>query len=435
MYSIGNEIHETGTSHGAKIGRRLAKKLKELDPTRYTTNSVNLLMAGRGQLDASSVMGSLGNGNPLDMIGQKKEQEKTAGFDINEVMSNLGPLMDMLVVSEEIGKITEETFSCVDIAGYNYAASRYEADRERFPSRVIVGSETFPGDIAKNWEKVKKYPHVIGDFTWTGWDYLGEAGIGATEYKEDGAGNTSKYPWYIAYCGDLDITGYRRPASYYREIVFGLRTTPYAAVKYPWNRGKTAAKGGWDFVDGISSWTWSGEEDKPVEVEIYGVGDRAELYVNGEKAGEAPLEEYKATIQTTYQPGEMVSICYEKGMETGRYKLVTAKDTVVLCAKADRTEIRADDSDLCYVEITLRDEDGVLNTCADRTVTAKVEGAGVLAGLGSAKPTSEEYFGDGRFETFEGRLLAVIRPTGDGVIRLTLETEGCEEVVIEVEAK
>lgn len=438
LYSIGNEIQETGTVHGAKIGRRLSAYLKELDATRYTTNSVNLLMAGQGQVDFATVMseGTEQTQNPVAAMGENGlNPEAMADLDINELMTKLGPMLARLIESEAVGKITEETFSCVDIAGYNYAASRYVKDKESYPSRIIVGSETFPKDIAKNWKLVKEYPHVIGDFTWTGWDYLGEAGIGAMEYIEDGNGSTSKYPWYIAYCGDLDITGFRRPASYYREIVFGLRKTPYVAVKYPWNHGKTPTMGRWDFVDGISSWTWNGSEGKAVEVEIYGVGNRAELFVNDEKVGEAALEEYKATIETTYQPGQLTAVCYENGAETGRYELRTAKESVHLCVKADRTELQADDTDLSYVEITLRDEDGVLHTCADRMVTVKIEGAGILAGLGSAKPTSEEYFCDGAFETFEGRLLAVIRPTETGVIRLTVEAESCESKEIEIIAK
>jgi hypothetical protein len=89
---------------------------------------------------------------------------------------------------------------------------------------------------------VKSHPNVIGDFTWTGWDYLGEVGIGATAYAEEpGALATleREYPYLTAWAGDLDITGWRRPVSYYREIVFGLRTEPYLAVRRPEHHGHT----------------------------------------------------------------------------------------------------------------------------------------------------------------------------------------------------
>lgn len=448
LYSIGNEIHETGTSHGAKIGRRLARRLKELDPTRYTTNSVNLLMAGRGQLSMESAMGTGQEANPAAFAAEAGQEANPAAFadlgqmsadsiknmDINEMMNNLGPLMDMLVAGEAIGRITEETFSCVDVAGYNYAASRYAADRDRYPSRVIVGSETFPRDIAKNWDIVKKYPHIIGDFTWTGWDYLGEAGIGATTYEEDGSQGNAEYPWYIAWCGDLDITGHRRPVSYYREIVFGLRSQPYVAVRYPQTFGKTAKPGSWDFIDGISSWTWPQREGKPVEVEVYAPGDRVELYLNGQKAGEGALQDYKALIQTIYYPGELLAVSYDGDKETGRYSLVTAKEKVALDVRADRAIINADETDLCYIDISLMDENGVVNPAADRTVTASVEGAGILAGLGSANPTSEESFLAGSFRTCEGRLLAVVRPVCAGEITVTIEAENCDPATVRIQA-
>ena len=89
-----------------------------------------------------------------------------------------GRMMNRLVASEIAGKATEASFAQVDIAGYNYAACRYEQDGREYPNRIIVGSETYPQDLDVNWELVEKNPYVIGDFSWTAWDYLGEAGIG-----------------------------------------------------------------------------------------------------------------------------------------------------------------------------------------------------------------------------------------------------------------
>lgn len=120
-----------------------------------------------------------------------------------------------------------------DIAGYNYMTARYEMDGKEHPDRVIVGSETNPPDIADNWEYVKRLSYVIGDFTWTGWDYIGEAGIGIPAYPQEEGGFQAGFPCQLAYCGDIDITGFRRPLSYFREIVFGERKVPYIAVQNP----------------------------------------------------------------------------------------------------------------------------------------------------------------------------------------------------------
>ena len=431
MYSIGNEIHETGSVHGAVIGRQLAKKLKELDPARYTTNSVNLMMAAHGKIGMQDMipelMASGMDRSELARLAALQSPEKAA-LDINEIMQKLSPLMGAMVASDAVGKITEETFASVDIAGYNYAASRYEKDRKTFPDRVIVGSETFPQEIAENWELVKKLPHVIGDFTWTGWDYIGEAGIGATNYE--GEPVKEKYPWYLAWCGDIDITGKRRPVSYYREIVFGLRKDPYFAVRYPENYGKTRKGGSWDFVDGCNSWTWPSMEGKEVELEVYAPGEKAVVRINGRKVAETALKEYRGMVKAIYEPGEIEITAYEKEEKIGSCRMSTAGEVQQISVAADRTELRADTTDLCYVDINLTDSKGTVNPAADREIFAKVEGSGYLAGFGAAKPTSEENFLSGKFRSYQGHVLAVVRPTGAGEIKLTVSAEGLEDAYV-----
>ena len=92
---------------------------------------------------------------------------------------------------------------------------------------------------------------MIGDFTWTGWDYLGETGIGRVQFSDDKPQFAAPYPWITAWSGDIDITGYRRPASYYRETVFGLRKRPYIAVHRPENHGRTQLPQRWS-LDGLN---------------------------------------------------------------------------------------------------------------------------------------------------------------------------------------
>lgn len=446
LYSIGNEIQEAGTPHGAVIGRRLVKRLKELDATRLTTNSVNLMMAAQGQVDMRDMMPDLlAAGIDLSMLSgmekmsasekhqeQEGENEKQ-GMDINEIMQNLGPMLSVMVASDAVGDITEETFAAVDIAGYNYAASRYEKDGKRYPNRLIVGSETYPQDIADNWEQVKKLPHVIGDFTWTGWDYLGEAGIGATNYEGEPA--KEKYPWYIAWCGDIDITGQRRPISYYREIVFGLRKEPYFAVRYPENYGKKRKDGSWDFVDGCMSWTWPAQVGKEVELEIYAPGDHAKVYINDILKADCPLEGYRSETTVPYEPGKIEIVAMKDQQVLGRFMQETADQVIEIRAIPDRSMIRADTTDLCYVEIDLVDHMGRRNPADDRELTAHVDGSGYLAGFGSAKPTSEESFLEGKFKTYQGHLLAVVRPAGVGDITLTVGGEGLPSVQISITAE
>ena len=222
LYSIGNEIPETGSPAGAAWGRKLAEKVRSLDGTRYVTNAVNGMLTVLDQLAAL-----------------RSPPGENAG--INALMADPADMMNAISSSDLVTRRTAESFSVLDVAGINYAEARYDLDRDLFPNRIIVGSETFPTRIDGNWRLVKQHGNVIGDFTWTGWDYLGEVGIGRPQYATaDGSRPTftAPYPYLLAGCGDIDITGHRLPASYYRQIVFGLRDRPYLAVQRPEHHGR-----------------------------------------------------------------------------------------------------------------------------------------------------------------------------------------------------
>ena len=121
--------------------------------------------------------------------------------------------------------------------------------------------------------------------------------------------------------------------------------------------------------------------------------------------------------------------------EIGCTELRSATGPVLLDGRADRSEIRADSTDLAFVDLTLVDEAGSLYTAADRRVAVEVEGPGVLQGLGSANPCTEEGFTDVACTTFDGRALAVVRPTDAGTITVVVTADGCEAVRLRVEAR
>ncbi|RRJ64602.1 glycoside hydrolase family 2 protein [Paenibacillus oralis] len=422
MYSIGNEIPENGSPHGAAWGRKLAEKIRSLDNTRYVTNSINAFLSVLDQFLKA-------------MKDHVSIKDRMSG-DVNTAMANAGTAMKRAQTSELVTKAVAESFAAVDIAGYNYADNRYVMDRALFPNRVIVGSETFPRDIAANWKLVKENGYIIGDFTWTGWNYLGEAGIGMTQQENLSQGLSGAYPWLGANCGDIDILGNRRPISYYREIVFGLRKQPYLAIERPHYYGNKPTNP-WSWSDTIASWSWEGFEGKPIAVEVYSYADEVELLVNGITIGKASTGEsndYKAVFDTVYTPGEIVAVAYTDGIETGRTALKSAGSGLNLKVGVDRTFITADDNDLAFVSISLVDDQGILKPLSDREVTVKVEGAGILQGFGNANPMTEEDFFDNVHSTFDGKALAVIRPTGSGAIHVFVEAEGCPSQVLRIEA-
>lgn len=415
LYSIGNEIPEAGSANGASIGRKIAEKLRSLDSTRYVLNSINTMLAVMDRL--------------ADMA--------KAGGEINEAMTNLGDQMNLLNQSDLVTFATKESYDVLDLCGYNYAPGRYDLDKKLFPNRVLVGSETAPMRIASNWAIISRSPQAVGDFTWTGMDYIGEAGIGKMELKEDGAVPcfVGDFPWHLSRCGDIDITGQRRPMSYYRQIVFGLRTEPYIAVDYPQNYGKTPLPDMWSSFDAVSSWSWPGSEGKTVRVNVFGVGDSFKLLLNGKEVGCGKLEEFHGICDIVYQPGELVAVAYDGENETGRTKLISAAGDVSIRLIPDRTEICANDSDLCYVEVNMTAANGVVANTVNPTAKATVTGAGILLGFGSSEPKGTERFRAGEYTARDGRLLAVIRPTDTGTITLTVEAPGFETVSVSVVAK
>ncbi len=433
MYSIGNEIPETGNKFDVQWGKKLADKFRSLDDSRYVTNSLNLML---------SIMDRLGDLMALATEGSadvKEGADLGENNEINSMMSNMGDMMEKLTASEAAGQATREAFAQVDIAGYNYAACRYISDGDAYPNRIIVGSETYPKDLDVNWELVEKYPHLIGDFSWTAWDYLGEAGIGKITYEGNQSfGFYAPYPEKAAYCGDMNLIGDRRPISYWREIIWGLRKAPYIAVQLPGHHGETPNMTNWSMTDAVRSWNWKGYEGKPVTVEVYTDAQEVELYINGrpvEKKKVGETKKYMAFFETIYEPGTIEAVALSDGKEVGRDVIISAQEEVRIAAAADMTRIPADESDICYVDISMVDALGNLNPGADKAVTVSIDGPGVILGFGSGAPASSENYFDKTAKAYEGRLRAAVRGNGQkGTVTVTLNADGCGETKVQIEA-
>lgn len=424
IYSIGNEVLDAGKPLGATWGRKLAAKVRSLDETRFITNAV------------SGFVSTLADVRPI-LAAHIAGLGDRGGA--NDVMDEISEVMSMPEVIDLITDRTAESHSVVDIVGHNYDHARYLGDRDRFPNRVVVGTETLSRNIDLIWPLVTANPHVIGDFVWTGWDYLGEAGLGATAYTDDPARDPDPqaFPALLAWSGEIDITGFRRPASYFREIVFGLRTEPYLAVRRPGNEGRHSRALDWAWSDTTSSWTWDVPAGTPMHVEVYSDAEEVELQLNGRTIGTAPAgnsHRFRAEFDLPYSPGELVAVARSGGRETGRSKLRSADGPLQLRVSVDRSDIRADDSDLSFIPIELVDDSGTLSTNGDRAVRVEVDGPARLQGLGSARPVTEEPYTASQHTTFEGRALAVIRPTGAGKITVTVSATGLEPAVVQLRA-
>ncbi len=449
LYSTGNEIQEAGSAKGAQTNRRINEKIKQLDDTRYTVSAVNGMLAGQDRLGEilAQAMGmsqeelaeSMAAGQ--EGAGQADTEQTSAGNEgggadgLNGMMSVLtGPLADAIATSPILAEMIEEYVSVTDIAGYNYLTALHEAEKERHPNRVVLGTETFPADIVHLWDIVKKNPHVIGDMTWTGYDYLGEAGCGIFHY--DGTENfTSHWPDRTAYIGDLDLIGYRRPISYFREIVYGLRKDPYIAVRRVNRNGQEPSVTPWMWKDNIASWTWPGYEGESASVDVYADADEVELFLNGNSCGKQSVKgTYEAVYDIPYQPGCLTAVAYKDGQETGRFSLETAKDNVELEVRTDKTELRSGDRELAFLTVALKDGEGMENLFQKRRVSVHVEGAAELIGFGNADPQAMGSYDDTEWETYDGYVMAVIRAgRKPGMAKVVFSAEDCKDQTVEFE--
>ena len=201
--------------------------------------------------------------------------------------------------------LTEALSGCedsCDVIGLNYLTGRHVLEHELHPHKAVLGTETYPADIVRLWRIVEKNSHMIGDFTWAGYDYLGEAGCGIFHY-DGGANFSSIYPERTAYIGDLDLLGNRRPISYLREIVYGLRKAPYLAVLRMEHNGQISSKTPWMFKDNLSSWTWPGFEGQTASVDVYSASEEVELFLNGASLGRRAMVDLQCALHSRRAEG------------------------------------------------------------------------------------------------------------------------------------
>lgn len=390
FWSIGNEIPEDGSPEGVETGKKLIARVRGLDPTRPITQGVNA--------------------DPPRSSAQ---------------------------------------FAALDVAGYNYHANLFEPEHKNFPEQVMFTSESTSKDAFSYWRPVETMPWVIGDFVWTSVDYIGESGIGWMGYSQDWQ-KLGPYPWNLAYCGEIDATGRKRPAAYYREILWKTGIDPVAAfVRQPQGTEDlpdrhyypvTQPHLDWSLDDVHPSWTWPGQEGKLQEVVVYSELPEVELFLNGHSQGRRPVgvaNEYKTTYTISYKPGQLVAVGYSGGKATARWELRTAGAPAAAKVSMDRTQIAANGQDLAYVTVELVDAAGtpVYARSDERRVKVSVVGAGHLAGMGNGDPHDVSSLQSGDRMTFHGRAVAAVQAgTEAGTVTVEIAIDGLPVQRVRLEA-
>lgn len=386
MWSIGNEIKERGKDKGIAISEYLRNEILKYDRTRPVTAGVNRLSAE---------------------------------------------------VDENIDRV-EKAFTHLDVGGYNYMWKQYEQYHEKYPKRIMYGSETIAKEAAQNWDQVERHDYVIGDFVWTAMDYLGEAGLGSSMEvdPEDNVPQFMGWPWFGAWSGDIDILGYKKPQSYYRDIVWRQRDITMA-VEPPVKGNKRRNVSFWGWPQEVLDWTFPGRENELMAVNVYSRSPKVRLYLNDSLIGDAATSDtYKAVFSVPYKAGVLKAVQLDGEKEGTSVTLSTTGKPASLRVTTDRKTIKADGQDLAFVTIELLDEKGQLILDNNRKVKIRFSGNGELIASGNASPTDMESFGSLTPKLFNGRAMAVIRATNrKGLCQISISTDSLQTVSLNIRSK
>lgn len=359
MWSTGNEIIERKEPAAVTTAKLLATHVRELDPSRPVTSA---------------------------MTTWDKDWEV---FD---------PLM-----------------AAHDIAGYNYQLHRAVSDHSRVPSRIIVQTESYPRDAFANWKLIQDNSYIIGDFVWTALDYLGESGIGRWYYSGEQAnfhGSNELFPWHGAYCGDIDLTGWRKPISHYRSMLYNNTEKLYLAVREPNPEPLQIKETEWSVWPTWESWSWPGYEGKALQVEVYSKYPKVRLYLNKKLIGEGETTEaqqFRATFSVPYTAGELSAVGIKDNKEMETKVLTTSGNASAIKLVADRNSVAANGQDLVFVTVELNDQQGRLQPNAANLLHFEIEGPGAIAGIDNANlKDPDPYVGNAR-KAWNGKALVVIR--------------------------
>ena len=401
-------------------------------------------MVLRDRNHPSIISWSIGN----EVIERKDIRVITTARQLKQAilqMDNTRPVTEALCAWDRDWEIYDPHAEVLDVVGYNYMIFKHKTDHERDPKRIMWQTESYPRDAFKNWALVQDYPYIVGDIVWTGLDYLGESGIGRYYYEGERPGehyvDGGQPDWHGAYCGDVDITGWRKPISHYREMLWKttvdmpehewkdgqMSSTPidddglYIAVKEPDGYHGKIHQTAWSVWPTWESWNWAGSRDpkgaivsswegKPIEVEVYTKDPQVKLFLNDKLIGTQNVNrstEFKAVFSVPYETGTLrAETCW------GRIKtLSTAGEPARLRLTPDRSVITADGQDLSYIIVEVVDSKG--NVCPDAAIPCEaiVKGQGTLLSFASADLKDREPYTSPKVTTWKGRALLVVRST------------------------
>lgn len=385
MWSIGNEIDYPNDPYSHPILNT------EANPQTWAKYSDNLPHARRLGEVAAELAGSV---KKLDT-----SRPVTAGL-ASALMSNETGYSDVL-----------------DVAGYNYQEFRYAPDHQKYPKRVLYGSEN--GMSLEAWNAVADNDYVMGQFLWTGIEYLGEA---------------REFPARHSTSGIIDLAGNKKPEFYFRQSLWSKKPMVFIGTTDRLNENGPSNLWAHKRVDPV--WNW--DEGKKISVNVFSNCEEVELYLNDKSLGTKKMADFQnrsITWEVPFERGTLKAVAMSGGKQLATHVLKTTGPVVSVKAESDAKDLKAAKGDIAHIFVTLCDGGGNVVYNAENEITCEVSGPVKILGMEDANPRNTEDYKDNKQKSYHGRLLVYVQSLdepGEAVIRISADTLSGAEVKLNI---
>ena len=390
LYSLGNELSEPTSDSilGIKILNDMVTYIHEND-YRKSTLGINFTNLPRPELDKYKQ-----DARMFEIY----ENKDSVCDEFNEVVVTLGESMADISIKEDSERVAHKALELLDVAGYNYAYKKYYKDDLEHKDRIIVGTETMCKDIYQNKKIMDEIPRVIGDFIWTGIDYLGEVGVGGYNNEKY---FSKPYPWILANAGALDLLYMPTGEAALAKISYG-KSNLLIFTRMP-KEDETLS--GWRWTNSLNTYSYGNNLNKKVIVEVFSNYPVVELFLNNKSLGKKEVTKGYVTYEIEYIPGVLKAIGFDSESNIKEeYTLKTVSESKLSL----RLDYKGSELSLLYIEY--KDKDGIIDTLKSNEIKIDVEG-GILLGFGSANPITENNYLSNITNMYKGQALAIIKNT------------------------
>lgn len=304
----------------------------------------------------------------------------------------------------------------LDICGYNYQEFRYAPDHRKYPDRILYGSEN--GMALDAWNAVADNDYVMGQFLWTGFEYLGEAG---------------QFPSRHSTSGIIDLAGNKKPEFYFRQSLWSDEPMVFIGTTSRLNDNGPVNL--WAHKRVQPLWNW--EEGQRISVNVFTNCEEVELLLNGKSVGKKRMAGFKnRTISWTvpYKPGILRAIAYTSGKELASYELKTSGAPTQIKARINKSSLLSNRQDLANIFVSICDKDGNEVYSAMDEITCEINGPVKLLGMEDSNPRNIEDYKDNKQKSYNGKLLIYVQALdkpGKAVVKLS--APGLKETSVEID--